>query len=347
MPAPHADAGLPDDCIYFAPDASLPVWLSPRIKVLGPAATGDIQPGVSNSIQVFVNRSPAPCSIPDPVSKVFIKLYICVPTTGLAPDNATLAHLIDGPTSGTIDLSVLPAGGQKDTTILWTPDTTAPAGSAQAPGHRCLIAVCFPHTVDPTNIPDPSNFYVGADSHYAQHNLCVLPCNAPQKAVGAPGGERQPQRLEAEKECSLTVAVTNMHKREPQHVRVQVVPELHPNAALTALVTARARGVAGFRRLAAEPTPVQVTFPEFPNIQVRDVTRQGCAGSVMRILGLAPAAPPHKEADLPMRAGQTTSLLFRPDLSRATPGDAYIHHVTQTGADGRLQGGITIVTVAE
>jgi hypothetical protein len=33
-------------------------------------------------------------------------------------------------------------------------------------------------------------------------------------------------------------------------------------------------------------------------------------------------------------------------MSRASFGDAYIFHLTQVGADGRDQGGLTVVTVA-
>jgi hypothetical protein len=359
VPLPHDDPGLPDDCIFFAPDASLPAWLSPRLKVTGPAATGDIMPGVSNTIQVFVNRSPESCTIPSPISKVFINLYICIPATALdpivpTPGDPVRAFLINGPVSGTIDLgtdpaATLTAGGQQSTQILWTPDASKPKGDAQAAGHRCLIAVCYPHTPPPTlNEPDNSNFHVGTDSHYAQHNLCILPCNAPQRAQAPPGEPGQPQRREAARECSLTVAVTNLNKREPQQVGVQIVPEPHPNGPLAELVKARCRGVPGFRRLAPEaPPPPRVTFPDFPDVVAKEVTRQGCVGIVLKALGLAPAAVPHQQAELPMQAGQKTSLIFEPDLSRATPGDAYIHHLTQTGADGRLQGGITVVTVAE
>ena len=52
------------------------------------------------------------------------------------------------------------------------------------------------------------------------------------------------------------------------------------------------------------------------------------------------------EAEISMKPGQLTRFNFFADLSGGSSGDAYIFHLSQSDADGLVQGGLTIVMVA-
>jgi hypothetical protein len=81
---------------------------------------------------------------------------------------------------------------------------------------------------------------------------------------------------------------------------------------------------------------------------LKDVARP--AGCLPSLLGISrpfgTSGPPSFEAKVNLRPGQLIHFNFGADLTGAALGDAYIFHLTQTGADGSPQGGLTVVMLA-
>ncbi|HYX42331.1 MAG TPA: hypothetical protein VE821_11570, partial [Pyrinomonadaceae bacterium] len=204
--------------------------------------------------------------------------------------------------------------------------TGLPADDPQSPGHKCLIARCYP---DPL-VPSAKNFFVPDDPHVAQHNICIVPC-------GGKGAARIPPR------CGLNISTVNVHADKAETVRLRAVFDQRPNEFVRKVVLERLHTLPGFKRLAgARPQGFNLQLPEFPNAPVIDQTRPGCLGG---LLG-GGRLPPSFEVRVELQPAQFIHLRFNADIERATPGDAFVFHILQIGSDGRDQGGLTAVMVA-
>jgi hypothetical protein len=326
------DPGLSGDtCIYMeavagdggSHSSSGVWWLSPDIQLVGPTSGPDkADPGEVNPVTVTVRRKSdtSECVLPPATESITIQLWVGNPSLAMAPNNPASTTLIDS-----IGIQPLGPSTSFNQVFNWTPPTGLPPNDPQSPGHKCLIARSYP---DPLT-PSATTFFVPDDQHVAQRNICRVPC-------GGPGAARRPGP------CGLDVTTLIVNPERAVAVTLGAVADLHPNKHVQKVVLEHLIGTPGFKRIATAP-PVGFEFhlPDFADAKISDRTRTGCLGRL-----IAPHHQPTYEAQIQFEAKQSTRFTFSADMSRASFGDAYIFHLTQVGADGRDQGGLTVVTVA-
>jgi hypothetical protein len=287
-------------------------WLSPDIILVGPTSGPDIaDPGQVNPVQVNFHRKDArsDCLFTGAES-ITVELWVGNPSLAMTPDNPASTSLIQ-----TIGSPMPLEGASGGQLIDWTPPQGLPATDPQSPGHKCLIARCYPDNLTPTS----TNFFVPGDQHVAQHNICIFPC-------GGPGAAKRPGP------CGLSVATVNPNRKKAQRVTLRAVLDLKPNDFVRKTVLTRAKKVHGFRELATEPPKsFKFEFRDLPKAEVTDHSHSGGHPSFEAKVELAPA--------------QLTHIKFVADMSGGHLGAGYIFHLTQTGADGHAQGGLTVVMV--
>jgi hypothetical protein len=288
-------------------------WLSPDISLVGPTSGPDkADPGQVNPVQVNFHRKAAQSNcVFSGGESITVELWVGNPSLAMTPDNpaSTFRVLIIGS-------PLPPEGGSGVQPIDWTPPQGLPPNDPQSSGHKCLIARCYPDNLTPSS----TNFFVPDDQHVAQHNICIVPC-------GGPGAARRPGP------CGFSVATVNPHAKKAQRVTLRAVLDLKPNDFVRKTVLTRAKRVQGFHELATEPPHgFKFELRDFPKAEVTDHSHGGGHPSFEARVELAPA--------------QFTHIEFVADLSGGQLGAGYIFHLTQTGADGHPQGGLTLVMVA-
>lgn len=301
-----------------------PWWLSPDIKLTGPVSGLDkADPGQDNTVEVRFHMQAAilnQCILPAGTESISAEFWVGNPSLAMTPDNPASTTRIDGIGSP------IPADGASVTkTFVWNPPAGLDPADPQSPGHKCLIARCYP---DPL-IPSTTGFFAPDDPHVAQHNICIVPC-------GGPGAARRPGP------CGFEVATANPDRERPQTATLRAVVDLHPSRFVQKVVLERLKGTQGFKRLATRPPQgFRFELRDFPGAQVTDNTKLGCLG-----LLLGGKDRRGYDAQIELKPGQFTRFSFIADLTGAELGDAYIFHLRQIGADKRDQGGLTIVMVA-
>lgn len=321
-----------DSCIFMeavqgdggAHNTSNPWWLSPDIKLTGAISGLDkADPDQNNSVEVTFHMQPAilnQCVLPGGTESITAEFWVGNPSLAMTPDNPASTKMIDAIGSP------IPADGASVTkTFVWNPPTGLDPADPQSPGHKCLIARCYP---DPL-VPSTTSFFVPDDQHVAQHNICIVPC-------GGPGAARRPGP------CGFEVNTVNPDRERAQKVWLRAIVDLHPSKFVEKVVLERLRGTRGFKRLATRPPQgFKFELPDFPRAEVSDNTKLGC-------LGLLIGGKDRRsyDAQIEFKPGQFTRFSFIADLAGAELGDAYIFHLTQIGEDKRDQGGLTIVMVA-
>lgn len=296
-------------------------WLSPDIKLTGPTSGPDkADPGQSNTVDVTFHRKAADSNcVTSGDESANVELWVGNPSLAMSPNNNASTRKID------LSPSILPAEGASVThTVNWTPPSGVPATDPESPGHKCLIARCYPSSLTPS----ANNFFVPDDPHVAQRNICIVPC-------GGPGAARLPRP------CGFNVTTANLNLKESEKVTLRAVADLRPDKFVRDVVMESLRGTPGFKRLATvRPRGFKFELPDFPDARVNDQTKPGCLGSLFS------GARPAYEAIVELEANQLTNFTFVADISRAGFGVAHIFHLTQIGADQRVQGGLTIVMMS-
>ena len=153
-------------------------WLSPDIVLNGPVSGADkADPGQINSVDVTFHSKSAESNCLSPGDEsLLVQLWVGNPAIAMTPNNSNSAKLILT-TGATVPL----AGASGTQHFDWTPPAGVPASDPESPGHKCLIARCYPDSLTPS----PSGFFAPEDQHVAQRNICVVPC-------GGPGAARRP-----------------------------------------------------------------------------------------------------------------------------------------------------------
>lgn len=327
------DPGLnADRCIFMEAsqgdggvhNSNDPWWLSPDIKLTGPISGLDkADPDHDNTVEVRFHMQAAilnECILPAGTESISAEFWVGNPSLAMTPDNPASTTRIDGIGSP------IPADGASVTKVfVWNPPTGLDPADPQSPGHKCLIARCYP---DPL-IPSTLSFFVPDDPHVAQHNICIVPC-------GGPGAARRPGP------CGFEVATVNPDRERAQKATLRAVVDLHPSKFVEKVVLQRLEGTKGFKRLATKaPQGFRFELRDFPDAEVTDNTKLGC-------LGLLFGGEDRRSyaAQINLKPGQFTRFSFIADLAGAEFGDAYIFHLRQIGEDTRDQGGLTIVMVA-
>jgi hypothetical protein len=315
-----------DTCIYMEAvsgdggvhNSSTVWWLSPDIVLNGPISGPDkADPGQINPVNVTFHNKGGDCSSTGDEA-VSVELWVGNPSIAMTPAN---------PASTTQVMNMgspMPQPGSSASQLInWTPPSGLPPSDPQSPGHKCLIARCYPDSL----VASPTNFFVPDDPHVAQRNICIVPC-------GGPGAAKRPGP------CGFEVTTANLNQRESERVRLRAVVDLRPNNFVRETVLKLLERQPGFKRLAVRP-PHRFNFElrDFPDAQINDQTRPGC-------LGILTGGRRYYEANVNLAAAQVTRFKFSADLSGSEFGDAHIFHLTQSSAKQPRQGGLTIVMVA-
>lgn len=287
-------------------------WLSPDIQLTGPLSGPDkADPGLVNPVRVKFHRKAAgsDCHFPGDESLI-VELWVANPSLAMAPNVATSSTRVE------LIGSIVPLeGGTGTQQIDWTPPLSLPAGNPQSPGHKCLIARCYPSSLTASN----TAFFSPDDQHVAQHNFCIVPCGGPG-ALRIGGG------------CG--VKVTTVNPSRAKRVTLRAVLDLRPGTFVKKTVLKRAQLVPGFQKLATKP-PRRFGF-DVPRVQGVEVTDHSRPGSVRE-------PPPSFTAVVPLVRGTLLTFKFVADLQGSPVGEAHIFHLTQTGATNQAQGGLTVV----
>ena len=293
-------------------------WLSPDIVLNGPISGPDkADPGQINPVNVtFYNKGGQCSSTGD--EAIVVELWVGNPSIAMTPDNPASTTQV-----GNMGSPMPQPGSSGSQLINWTPPSGLPPSDPQSPGHKCLIARCYPDSL----VASPTNFFVPDDPHVAQRNICIVPC-------GGPGAAKRPGP------CGFEVTTANLNHKERTRVTLRAVVDTRPNKFVRETVLKSLERLPGFKKLAVRP-PQRFHFElrEFPDAQINDQTKPGC-------LGILAGGKRYYEAGILLAPGQVTRFNFFADLSGSEFGDAHIFHLTQSSATRQREGGLTIVMVA-
>ncbi len=290
-------------------------WLSPDVTLTGATSGPDkADPGQHNTVQVTFRRKGAGSNCQFPFSEnATIEVWVGNPSLVMAPNNPASTTRIEWIGSP------MPAEGASGVQMVdWVPPTGLPASDPQSPGHKCLIARCYPDALTPS----ANAFFAPDDQHVAQHNICIVPC-------GGPGAARRPGP------CRLLVSTLNPDLKQADTVIIRAIADLKPTKFVRGVVLERVKAVPGFRRLATTPPAgFRLDSAAWRGAAVTDRSRT------------RGKRPPSYEAKVKLARGRFVTFTFHADLSKGKLGDAYVFHLTQTGSDRRPQGGLTLVMLA-
>jgi hypothetical protein len=321
-----------------------PWWLSPDIDI--PAHPGLAVQG-TNQVKIRVHVQDEPV-----VSELIVaEVYVGDPSLVLSPSSGTVridpgnlrfrTLAIQGP-----EPVATTAGGEA--TFDWTPSSTA--GAVNGPGHRCLVLRAFPESVTPPT----GSFDVPNEQHEAQRNIMILTTttNPPPSGgggsggggSGAPGDPLDPDRLTGLWRKSILTRA--LGKKGPRIVVWAFDPA--PGKQIEAMVRAylgKRRKFAGFSRAA----PGEVTL--YPGRSGREVEptellKGSFAGSAGLGKGLFAGDRLVAAAELEASPKAATNLVLGFDHSNIRKYSATVLHGAQWDADGRPEGGLTVVALA-
>ena len=296
-------------------------WLSPDIVLNGPVSGADkADPGQINSVDVTFHSKSAESNCLSPGDEsLLVQLWVGNPAIAMTPNNSNSAKLILT-TGATVPL----AGASGTQHFDWTPPAGVPASDPESPGHKCLIARCYPDSLTPSQL----SFFAPEDQHVAQRNICVVPC-------GGPGAARRPGP------CGFDLITANVNAKEFEQVTIAATLDLHPSKFVRNTVLQHLEKQPGFRKLGTRaPRAFRFELRDFPDAKIGDhSTPPGC-------LGLLLGGQRRFEASLRLDANQVANLHFVADLQNSEFGDAFIFHLTQTGPANQAQGGLTLVMVS-
>ena len=317
------DSNLAADTAVSIDDGASPNWwLSQDINLNG--FTDMAAESVPNTIDVTVHRSQSP--LPGGTASIVVEVYVCKPGLNLGP--GPNAKLIAQAIMRTETNPEIQAGQTKRLSdvgkiIKWTPNggTTDPDG----PGHRCLIARCYPDSLS----PEPDCFHVVGDQHAAQRNITI-----------AAASFREPFSV-------LQFWTGNNNQEASQKATVRVVADLNPSRRVIEALTPALQAVRGFKRIGnIAPTSFSVQFEDFPEPTTRDNSKPLFGRPFGQLWQLIfGRRSPIYEADIELAPGQQTNFEFRPDLRGGRQGDATIFHLTHINPNGRVTGGLTCAIV--
>lgn len=318
------DPGIHDACIHLE-NGQAPWWASPAIGLLDPKAPADAQgnylwvydalkPGYAYTWMVDVSRFQAAdgrhaaCASLAPTTPMVIELHVGNPFVTAIPNVNTkqIAQIVTDPGKWTLP----PPGGS-----VWFASQAGftPSGDANAPdgpGHKCLIARCYPKT--PGNQADTGSFHVPDDQHSAQHNISIAPASGSGSFrfalnTVAPAGALKPVALRIAVDAGRDSPILNaLHGAlERSGVRKLAVPQ---------------RGDFG------------LVFPAGFQVRSRSYTDSRSNMPAYE----AVFSPPPRRAQ---------RFLLDANLGAFAKGDACMFHVTQAATEGAVDGGITVLAV--
>jgi len=321
------DPGLENDsCIFVeaitgdggAHNASDIFWLSPDIKLVGPASGLDIADASQiNPITVDFHRKPAGsnCTFPGDES-LNVEVWVANPSLVMSPH-------IKGSSSrvGFIGAPVPAEDTRGSQQIDWNVPPAPHPGNPQNPGPKCLVARAYPSS----GIASDANFFLPGDQHVAQRNLCVVT------------GTAKPFAFEVN-------TVGFGHPQIPfnpvPNARLKAFLDLHPSHFVTRTVRGRLRFINGSPGLLTVPLSGGFGF-DVSNLSPSNVVDHSHPPFFPPLRN----ANPSFEASVFLEPGRVISIKFVADLQSLPANQACIFHLMQTDLTNAVLGGLTLVVV--
>lgn len=292
-------------------------WLSPDITLVGPVSGLDnADAGHSNPVTVKIHRKSASsgCHFPGDES-ITVELWVANPSLVMSPRVHSAARV------GFIG-SPLPAeGGSAIQQIDFNPLLT-PSGNPEAPGHKCLVAMCYPDSL----ISNETSFFVPGDQHVAQHNLCTVP--TPDQPFTFKVNTLDPRPSPKQPPNAL----------QHSEVKVRAVLDLEPTEFVRRTALRRLQSQSGFQQLRTSPLPNGFGF-DLTGLSASNVIDHSRPG----LHTLPPQHNPSFEAVITLNSRQLTQLTFMAAPKGTQAGEACIFHLTQSDTAGNPQGGLTLL----
>ena len=322
------DPGLSNDtCIFMEAipgdggnqDPNGVWWLSPDIRLTGPVSGPDnADAGQINPVQVKFHRKPAGSNCQFPGDEgITVELWVANPSLVMSP------HLPGSATRvGFLRSPLPPEGGTGTQPIDWDIPAVLPPDDPQSPGHKCLIARCYPDS----GVPSGTSFFVPGDQHVAQHNLVIV--TATGRGLKFKVNTLNPGRIVAPPPFIAKV-------------KVRAVLDLRPIEFVGRTVTKRLQSQPGFTHLRTTPLPGGFRF-DLMGLQSSNVVDHSHPGLAVP---LQPRAIPSFEAQIGLESRHVTPLTFLADMTGVQTGEACIFHLIQTSVSGTAEGGLTLVVL--
>ncbi len=327
---------------WFSTDISVSLKSdTTNTPIPGPFAVGTLYNINVQVHQIAVGSAIAsnpPCQRLKSGNAVTVEVWVCLPGAAI-PLNATQAKQINP----NLNNSVPFGAGAQTIHVPWSPSSNPndPDGISTNPaigGHKCIIARCYQ---DPDRFP--------SDPHSAQRNITIIP-GTPSPSPREPGFRFQ-----------MVTANTNENAAQP--VTIRAVADLAPSEAVLNVLLPLLKQNPEFKQIVSvgRPKLFNLNLPDFPDATVRDETDpfgSGLLGFLLYLLRLILSLiaalfgrkfqlpQPTYEADIVLQPKQITNMILNADSSKDQIGDAHVYHITQVGTDGKVQGGITVVTLA-
>jgi hypothetical protein len=230
-----------------------------------------------------------------------------------------------------------------DTMVSWTSQSTDSTKlhfvdpTNQPANHRCIVARCYS---DPTGVADGANGALAAhapdDPHYAWHNLTVQP---------TPPGKMMKMKIQ-----------TGNPREEDELLVLQAVPDLQPARGTLDAILPSLQTIAGFKKISNTPLR-RVSFDLDPLTEkhgggifdkIEDFFEDEIKEGLRKLEGLFHKAAPGGtgiQSKVKIGGDFAAKFDFIVDTQGATPGDAYIYHLTQIRVQGQPDGGLTVAFV--
>jgi hypothetical protein len=321
------DPGLANDsCIFLEAvsgdggvhDANEIWWLSPDIKLVGPASRVDnADAGQTNPITVTFHRKPASsnCIFPGDES-VTVEVWVANPSLVMSPTaSSSRVGFIGSPVPG--------EGTTATQQIDWDVPPTSHAGDPQNPGPKSLVARVYPSS----GVSGTTSFFLPGDQHVAQRNLCVV--SAPAK----------PFKFD----------VTTVGFGHPQlpvesipNAKLKAVLDLHPNKFVSKTVAGRLKSIPGFQGLITDPLSGGFGF-DLTNLNAIGVTDH----SHPPFFPPLHLDNPSFEASVVLQSTHVNTIRFLANLEGLPAHHACIFHLMQISLTNIVLGGLTLVIVRE
>jgi hypothetical protein len=338
-----------DTCIYIEANAGDQGvhntqgvwWLSPDVSIVPLNPEGEVTPGFIHKFQIRVHKKATPCSFGGKPTNVILEAHIAIPSLVIDPGNPEQSQFVG---EGQFLAQFVNVAGLEFAAIQFNP-SGAPedAGKPNGPGHRCLVARCYPDNLKPS----PVDFFLPGDPHVAQRNIVIASSIVAMSA-----------RVE------FDFATANVSRSRRARVTLTAAPDLNPRPNLLGVIREAIRGVDGFKQFslltptnirnlqnqkdprvvekrlaAAMPRSFGLHLPSVGDAEVRDASRP-----VRYFDSLGRLTPRRFTASFSMAPKQLGRFTFRADLSRSAPGTAHIFHLRHA-EDGEVKGGLTFVAM--
>jgi len=298
-------------------------WLSPDIDLVGPVSGHDnADAGQDNPVTISYHRKPADsnCVFPGDES-LLTELWVANPSLVISPQVRHSAAKVG------VTGSPLPAEGDSTTQeIDFRAASTASAVDPLSPGPKCLVARVYPSSLTPS----PLNFFVPADQHVAQHNLCTVVTSTSDFSFHV-------------NTCGAAALHPPLPLNQTPNAKLRAVLDLHPNQVVRDTVLSRLTLIHGFQQLSLAPLKGGFKF-DVTNLHATNIADHS---HPPLIPPFPPGANPSFEASVVLEGKQVITLTFLANLRSLPQNNACIFHLIQTAPNNVVLGGLTLVVLKQ